>query len=78
MLAAQFLDSRREQIQSNAVSILALLSGIKENKELFPDSDAICGLVPLIDSPDEETKKQSLLVLANLADHGNFLFFFLL
>src|SRR5690348_13270620 len=71
LLASQFLDSKREQIQSKAVGILALLSAMKDNKDLFPDADAICGLVPLVDSLDEETKKGALTALANLADHGN-------
>jgi len=63
------LDSSKDKILAKAVATLSLLSALKENKDYFPDSDAICALVPLLNSPDETVKRSAIIALANLADH---------
>jgi len=73
LLVSQFLDSKKEKVLAKAVSVLSLLSAMKDFKDLFPESDAICALVPLLDFPDEGVRKYALISLANLADHGTYI-----
>jgi len=74
LIASQFLDLQKpEKVLTKAVGILALLSEAAENKDLFPDSDAICAMVPLFESPVKEIQDGVITTFANLADHGTYL-----